>query len=160
MRQFALFQMIRVLFICHGNICRSPMAEFLFKDYVEKKGKKDLFKIDSMATSSEEIGNSIHRGTRMILNKYNIKYDNHIAKRVSINDYNNYDFIIAMDNNNIYNLRRIFTNMDKVHLLLEYSNLDRDISDPWYTGDFDTTYDDIMMGIEGFYNYLVENNYI
>ena len=152
--------MIRVLFICHGNICRSPMAEFLFKDYVNKKGKSSLFKIDSMATSSEEIGNGIHRGTRMILNKYNIKYDNHIAKRVTSSDYDNYDFIIAMDNNNLYYLKRIFNNMDKVHLLLEYSNLNRDISDPWYTGDFDTTYDDIMIGIEGFYNYLLNNNYL
>ena len=77
------------------------MAEFLFKDYVNKKGKSSLFKIDSMATSSEEIGNGIHRGTRMILNKYNIKYDNHIAKRVTSSDYDNYDFIIAMDNNNL-----------------------------------------------------------
>ena len=136
------------------------MAEFLFKDYVNKKGKSNLFKIDSMATSSEEIGNGIHRGTRMILNKYNIKYDNHIAKRVSPSDYDNYDFIIAMDNNNLYYLKRIFNNMDKVHLLLEYSNLNRDISDPWYTGDFDKTYDDIMIGIKGFYNYLEKNNYL
>ena len=152
--------MIKVVFICHGNICRSPMAEFLFKEYVNKKGKSDLFIIDSMATSSEEIGNSINRGTRMILNKYNIKYDNHIARRISSNDYDKYDFIIAMDSNNIYNLRRIFNKMDKVHLLLEYSNINRDISDPWYTGDFDTTYSDIMIGIEGFYNYLEKNNYI
>ena len=136
------------------------MAEFLFKDYVNKKGKSDLFIIDSMATSSEEIGNSIHRGTKMILNKYNIKYDNHIARRISSNDYDKYDFIIAMDSNNIYNLRRIFNKMDKVHLLLKYSNINRDISDPWYTGDFDTTYSDIMIGIEGFYNYLEKNNYI
>jgi len=136
------------------------MAEFLFKDYVNKKGKSNLFKIDSMATSSEEIGNGIHRGTRMILNKYNIKYDNHIAKRVTPSDYDNYDFIIAMDNNNLYYLKRIFNNMDKVHLLLEYSNLNRDISDPWYTGDFDKTYDDIMIGIKGFYNYLEKNNYL
>ncbi len=96
----------------------------------------------------------------MILNKYNIKYDNHIARRISSNDYDKYDFIIAMDSNNIYNLRRIFNKMDKVHLLLEYSNINRDISDPWYTGDFDTTYSDIMIGIEGFYNYLEKNNYI
>lgn len=136
------------------------MAEFLFKDYVNKKGKANLFKIDSMATSSEEIGNGIHRGTRMILNKYNIKYDNHIAKRVTPSDYDNYDFIIAMDNNNLYYLKRIFNNMDKVHLLLEYSNLNRDISDPWYTGDFDKTYDDIMIGIKGFYSYLEKNNYL
>ena len=136
------------------------MAEFLFKDYVNKKGKSNLFKIDSMATSLEEIGNGIHRGTRMILNKYNIKYYNHIAKRVTPSDYDNYDFIIAMDNNNLYYLKRIFNNMDKVHLLLEYSNLNRDISDPWYTGDFDKTYDDIMIGIKGFYNYLEKNNYL
>ena len=136
------------------------MAEFLFKDYVNKKNKGDLFIIDSMATSREEIGNGIHHGTREILNRYHIKYDNHRATQVQRKDYDYYDFIIVMDRNNLYNLRRIFDNMDKVHLFLEYSGLNRDISDPWYTGDFDTTYKDIMLGIEGFYNYLLKNGYL
>ena len=136
------------------------MAEFLFKDYVERKGKSSLFIIDSMATSTEEIGNGIHRGTREILNRYNIKYNNHRARQVTLKDYQYYDFIIAMDKYNVYNLERIFKDTKKVHLLLEYSNLNRDISDPWYTGDFDKTYDDIMIGIKGFYDYLENSGYL
>ncbi len=136
------------------------MAEFLFKDYVNKKNKSNLFTIDSMATSREEIGNGIHYGTRNILDRYHIKYDNHRATQVTKKDYDFYDFIIVMDRNNIYNLKRIFDKMDTVHLFLEYSGLNRDISDPWYTGDFDTTYKDIMLGIEGFYSYLENNGYL
>ena len=136
------------------------MAEFLFKDYVNKKGKKNEFVIDSMATSSEEIGNGIHYGTRRILDRYNIKYEDHRARRVRLSDYDFYDFIIAMDKKNIYNLKGIFNKIDKVHLFLDYCGLNRDISDPWYTGNFVETYSDIMMGIEGFYKYLLDNGYL
>lgn len=147
--------------MCHGNICRSPMAEYLFKYYVKSHGVLDKFVIDSMATSTEEIGNGVHRGTRKILDKFNIDYSNHKARQISRFDYNKYDFIIVMDKYNIYNLNNIFNDKDKkVHLLLEYAGLNRDISDPWYTGNFDETYDDIMLGIKAFYKYLVDNGYL
>lgn len=153
--------MIKVLFICHGNICRSPMAEYLFKYYVDKKGKSSSFLIDSMATSREEIGNGVHYGTRKILDKFNIDYSKHRAMQVRKEDYDKYDFIIVMDRNNIYNLKRIFEDYDnKVHLFLEYAGMDRDISDPWYTGDFDKTYSDITIGIKSFYKYLEDNGYL
>ena len=153
--------MIKVVFVCHGNICRSPMAEYLFKYYVKNKNIENKFIIDSMATSTEEIGNGVHRGTRMILDRFNIDYHNHHARQITKSDYDKYDFIIVMDRNNIYNLNRIFSDKDnKVHLLLEYAGLNRDISDPWYTGDFDKTYDDIKIGLDGFYNYLKDNNYL
>ena len=154
--------MIKVLFVCHGNICRSPMAEFLFKDYVNKKGTANKFYIESCATSREEIGNHIHYGTKKILDKYNINASSKTARQITIADYNSFDYIIVMDKNNIYNLKRIIGNdsLNKVHLFLEYAGLSRDISDPWYTGDFDKTEADIILGIKGFYSYLVENDLI
>ncbi|MBR6072352.1 MAG: low molecular weight phosphotyrosine protein phosphatase [Acholeplasmatales bacterium] len=153
--------MIKVVFVCHGNICRSPMAEYLFKYYVFNKGTSDKFIIDSMATSTEEIGNGVHMGTRQILDKFNIDYSRHKSIQIKSTDYDKYDFIIAMDRNNIYNLKRIFLDKDnKVHLFLEYAGINRDISDPWYTGNFDDTYRDIKLGIEAFYKYLIKNGYL
>ncbi|MGM9970768.1 MAG: low molecular weight protein-tyrosine-phosphatase [Anaeroplasma sp.] len=148
--------MIKVLFVCHGNICRSPMAEFIFKDYVNKKGKTNEFLIDSCATSSEEIGNSIHHGTRMILDKYDVDYSKKRARKITKDDYYRYDYIIAMDHYNLINLRPyIFGDPErKVHLLLEFADVNRDISDPWYTGNFIETENDILLGIKAFYDYL------
>ena len=153
-------KMIKVLFVCHGNICRSPMAEFLFKYYVEKKNVKDKFYIESCATSYEEIGNHVHYGTRKILDKYNIDYSKKTARRFEIDDYNKFNYIIIMDKNNLYNLKRIIKDdpLNKIHLFLEYANLNRDISDPWYTGDFDKTEKDIILGVKSFYSYLEKNN--
>ena len=151
--------MINVLFVCHGNICRSPMAEFLFKDYVNKMGKGHLFNIESCATSREEIGNPVHRGTRKILDKYNIDYSSKRARQMTRDDYNKFDYIIYMDSYNLYNMERFIGNDldNKCHLFLEYANLNRDISDPWYTGNFSETERDIKLGIEGFYSHLIKN---
>ena len=138
------------------------MAEYLFKYYVSKKGVSDRFYIESCATSNEEIGNHIHYGTKRVLDKYNIDASKKTARRFRVEDYDYYDFIIIMDQNNLYNLKRFINNdnKNKVHLFLEYAGLNRDISDPWYTGDFSKTESDIILGIEGFYNYLLNNNYI
>lgn len=151
--------MIKVLFICHGNICRSPMAEFLFKDYVKRKGKSDLFLIESAATSTEEIGNGVHYGTKRILSSLGIDSSKKTARQMTKSDYLNFDYLIGMDDWNINNIVRIIgKDIDnKVYKLLDFTNLKRDIKDPWYTGNFNETYEDIMIGIEGFYNYLTKN---
>ena len=151
--------MIKVLFVCHGNICRSPMAEFLFKDYVAKKGTQDKFIIESCATSTEEIGNSVHYGTRKILNSLGIDCSKKRARQIRQKDFEDFDYIIAMDLNNLRWLRS-YKGYERVKLLLEYAGVSRSIADPWYTGDFNETYDDIMQGIEAFYEYLVKEGKI
>jgi protein-tyrosine phosphatase len=151
--------MIKVLFVCHGNICRSPMAEFLFKDYVTKKGKSTEFYIESCATSTEEIGNPVHYGTRRVLNSLGIDCSNKRARQIRKDDFNKFDYIIAMDLNNLRWLRG-YQGYEKVKLLLEYAGSYRNIADPWYTGDFNETYDDIMKGLIAFYNFLEKENII
>ena len=116
--------MIKVLFVCHGNICRSPMAEFLFKDYVAKNGKSTEFYIESCATSTEEIGNSVHYGTRRILNSLGIDCSNKRARQIRQEDFEKFDYIIAMDLNNLRWLRG-YKGYEKVKLLLEYAGLSR-----------------------------------
>lgn len=150
--------MYKILFVCHGNICRSPMAEFLFKHFIKEKGLNDLFYVESCATSYEEIGNPVHYGTRKILDKYHIDYSKKRARRITPKDYDDFDFILAMDINNIYNLKRIIgeDKNNKIHLLLEYTNDCRDIKDPWYTGNFFETEEDIINGINGFLNFLLK----
>lgn len=154
--------MLKILFVCHGNICRSPMAEFLFKDMVKKKGKSSCFEIASAATSTEEIGNPIHYGTARILDKFKIDYSGKRAIQIDNYMYKYYDYIIIMDRYNYNNIvRRLGREYeDKIHLLLSYAGLNRDISDPWYTHDFNTTFDDIILGLDSFYNYLEKNNLI
>lgn len=151
--------MYKVLFVCHGNICRSPMAEFLFKYLISKKGLADLFYVESCATSYEEIGNPVHYGTKKVLDKYKIDYSKKRARRITIEDYKKFDYILAMDENNLYNLKRILGNDsdNKIHLLLEYTDDCRNIKDPWYTGNFTETESDIINGINGFLNYLFNN---
>lgn len=144
--------MIKILFICHGNICRSPMAEFLLKDIVNKRGLADAFEIASAATSREEIGNPVHYGTRNKLAQFGISVAGKHAVQVTKRDYEYYDLLLVMDSNNIRNLRRIIgeDTQNKVHLLLDYTERKGEsIADPWYTGDFDVTYDDIMEGLAG-----------
>jgi len=148
--------MTRVMFVCHGNICRSPMAEFLMKDFVKKQGEESAFFIRSSATSSEEIGNGVHRGTRAILDRLGISYAGKVATRLTKSDYDNYDYFIGMDSANKYNMLRIFGGdpQGKVSLMLDYTLTPRDVADPWYTGDFNQTYADIVSGIQGFYDFL------
>ena len=144
--------MIKILFICHGNICRSPMAEFLLKDIVNKHGLADAFEIASAATSREEIGNPVHYGTRNKLAQLGISVAGKHAVQVTKRDYEHYDLLLVMDSNNIRNLRRVIgeDTQNKVHLLLDYTERKgENIADPWYTGDFDVTYNDIMEGLAG-----------
>lgn len=148
--------MIKILFVCHGNICRSPMAEFVFKDMVEKNKCADKFFIASAATSTEEIGNPVHPGTRGRLLRCGISTDGKYAVQLKKSDYDKYDYIIGMDSFNIRNIKRIVgeDSGDKVRLLLDFSENPRDIADPWYTGDFDVTYDDIAEGCRGLLAFL------
>ena len=148
--------MIKILFVCHGNICRSPMAEYVMKDLVKKANLADQFYIASAATSTEEIGNPVHRGTRAKLAQAGIACDDHRARQMTRADYGMYDYIIGMDTENMRNLNRIFKNdkENKLYKFLSFADSDRDIADPWYTGNFDETYTDILEGCEGFLKYL------
>ena len=144
--------MIRVMFVCLGNICRSPMAEFVLKDLVRKRGVENNFLIKSSATSYEEIGNDVHYGTKRKLMEENIPVESREAVRLSKNDYKKYDYIIGMEESNVRNILRIVgeDKNSKVCKLLDYSSNPRDIADPWYTGNFDKTYEDILEGCVAF----------
>lgn len=143
--------MIKICFICHGNICRSPMAEFVLKEMVKKKGVADDFEIVSRATSTEEIGNDIHPGTRRVLKKHGVPTFPRMATQLTARDYAQYDYLIAMDHYNLRNIRRIVgeDTQQKVSLLLSFAGRSGDIADPWYTGNFDETYRDVVEGCQG-----------
>lgn len=151
--------MIKILFICHGNICRSPMAEFIFKDMVEKSGISDKFYVASAATSYEEIGNPVHRGTAKILDRLGISYSEKRAIHLEKSDYEKYDYLVCMDSANVRNTLRITGNdtENKIHKLLEFTGGYEDVADPWYTGEFDKTYKDILAGCEGLLRYIEKN---
>lgn len=150
--------MTKILFVCLGNICRSPMAEFVFKSIVKNIGKQEEFCIDSAATSSEEIGNEMHYGTISKLKEKGIEYTNHKARRITPNDYNDYDYIIGMESNNVRNIIKIIGNdkEGKVYRLLDFSDNPRDIADPYYTGDFNATYNDILEGCKALIKKLIK----
>ena len=135
--------MIKILFVCHGNICRSPMAEFVMKDIVKKNGISDVFEIASCATSTEEIGNPVYPPARKKLSENGISCDGKRARQMTKADYDYYDYILAMDKNNLRNMVRFVGDdpENKVSLLL-----DRDVADPWYTGDFEATWQDVNAG--------------
>ena len=149
--------MIKILFVCHGNICRSTMAQFVLQDMVNKMGLEDSFVIDSSATSTEEIGNPPHRGTVRKMQNVGIPVIPHRAKQITWEDYNNFDYIIGMDTANIRNLNRMLKNdpEGKVYKLLSFAGSGRDIADPWYTGNFDVTYEDVVEGCSAFLEYCL-----
>ena len=144
--------MIKVMFVCLGNICRSPMAEFVLKDLVRKEHLSDEFYICSSATSNEEIGNGVHFGTIRKLSQMNVPVENRVAVKLKKEDYEKYDYIIGMEDYNVKNIIRIIGNDvdNKVYKLLDFSDNPRNIADPWYTGNFDKTYEDILEGCKCF----------
>ena len=158
--------MIKVLFICHGNICRSPMAEFVLKDMVRKQGLEDCFEIASAATSTEEIwrgvGNPVYPPAREELAKHGISCKGKRAVQLKASDYDYYDYLIGMDSMNMRNMERMTGHKagQKMRKMLEYAGLSRDVRDPWYSGQFDETYDDVVTGCTAFLDYLKEKGEI
>ena len=143
--------MKKILFVCHGNICRSPMAEFIFKDLVSRQGLEDQYYIESAAVSTEEIGNSIYPPAKRCLNFHGIPFDKaKTARQITRTDYDRFDLIICMDRMNLRWLKYIIPDdpAGKVHLMMSYAGQDRDVADPWYTGDFETTYRDITLATD------------
>ena len=149
---------MNILFICHGNICRSPMAEYVMKQLVRERGLEDQFRIDSAATSREEIGSGVYPPARRKLEEMGVPCGNHRAVQVTRRDYDAYDLLIIMDRNNYRNLMRIVREdpEEKIHTLLSYVGLERDVADPWYTGDFDATYEDVSAGCRALLDSLTE----
>ncbi len=143
--------MIRILFICWGNICRSPMAEFIMKDLVKKAGVADRFEIASAATSTEDIGHPVYPSARRKLAEHGISCEGKRSRKVTARDYSRFDYLIVMDRINLHCLGRIIRHdpQHKIHLLLEYAGSGDEIDDPWYTDDFETAYREILRGCEG-----------
>ena len=154
--------MIKVLFICHGNICRSTMAQSVFTHMVKERGLSDLFYIDSAATSREEIGNGPHYGTVSKLREMKIPVVPHRAVQMTKSDYQEYDYLIGMDTANIRNMIRIADGDpdNKIYKILSFTGSGADVADPWYTDNFDKTYEDVVAGCEGFIKFLQERNEI
>ena len=138
----------KILFVCHGNICRSPMAEFIMKDLVEKAGKSGKYEIASAATSTEEIGNSVYPPARQKLAEHGISCKGKTARQITRADYSYYDLIIGMDTYNMRNMLRCFggDKEGKVHKLMDFTSRKGDVADPWYTGNFDATWRDCLEG--------------
>ena len=152
--------MIKILFVCHGNICRSPMAEFILKDLVKMEGIEKEFYIASAATSTEEIGNPVHYGTRNKLKEYGISTEGKRAVQLKKEDCEKYDYFLGMDQANIRNMKRILGTEanGKIFRLLDFTDNPGDIADPWYTGNFDLTYNDVMEGCEKFLQYICDQH--
>ena len=141
--------MIRILFLCHGNICRSPMAEFYLRDQIRKAGLQDRFYTESRAVSAEEIGNPVHPGTQKILSSLGVSCAGKFARQVTRRDCDEFDYLILMDQKNLRLLRPFLgRNEKKVSLLLSWCGENKDVADPWYTGDFDQTFRDVSRGCD------------
>lgn len=146
--------MIKILFVCHGNICRSPMAEFVLNDTARKLGLEGKIHADSAATSTEEIGNPVHPGTRKKLQELGISCAGKTARQLTKADYSRYDLLIGMDEWNLQNIRRIAGGdpAGKVFLLLDFTDTPGEVADPWYTGNFDDTLRDVQAGVRGIFS--------
>lgn len=143
--------MKKILFICHGNICRSPVAEFVFKKMVSDAGMQSSFYIESAATSREEIGNDVYPPAKRSMDAHGIPYERRAARQITKADYDKFDYIVVMDERNITNIKRIVgeDSEGKISKLLSWVGVNRDIADPWYTGDFEQSYSDIVRGCTG-----------
>lgn len=142
--------MTRILFICHGNICRSPMAEFVMKDLVERAGLSEAFEIASAATSREEIGNDVYPPARRELARHGIRCDGHRARQLTRADHSYYDYLVVMDDANLRNAQRVCGGdpEGKVRRLLDFTARPGEVADPWYTGDFEATWQDVLEGCQ------------
>ncbi len=139
----------KLMFVCHGNICRSPMAEYIMRDLLKRQDIDGVI-VSSAATSTEELGNPVHRGTREVLNRLGIDCSDKRARQIMRGDYEEYDLIIGMDSANIRNMVRYWSDpQHKIHKLLDFTGRSGDVADPWYTGDFERTYSDVKEGCEG-----------
>lgn len=157
--------MIKVLFVCHGNICRSPICEFVLKDMVKKLGIEEQFEIASAATSTEEIwngvGNPVYPPAKAELRKHGISCEGKRARQLMKQDYDHYDYLIGMDTANIRNMERMTGHTGgKIHMLLEFAGRHDSVIDPWYSGRFDDTYRDVVTGCNAFLDYLRKNQFI
>lgn len=148
--------MVKILFVCHGNICRSPMAEFVMKDLVRRKGEENEFFIASAATSREELGNGVYPPVKRILAAMGIDCSGKRARQVTKADYAEFDYIVCMDKNNMRNIKYIIPSdpENKIFMLLSLTETPRDVADPWYTGDFDITKDDVLRGCNALYKHI------
>ena len=153
--------MVKIMFVCHGNICRSPMAEFIFKKLLREKGVEEQFVVSSCATSTEEIwngvGNPVYPPAKRELAKHNISCEGKRAVQLKKSDYAAFDYLVAMDTNNVRNIMRVIGSDkdDKVRKLMSYTNRGGDVADPWYSGDFETCYNDIYEGCRGLLEKLI-----
>lgn len=153
--------MNKILFVCLGNICRSPMAEFIMKQMVEQKGIADKFHIESCATSSEEVGNPVYPPAKQVLQSRGINCSAKRARKITKGDYDRFDYIICMDSNNLRNLKLMFPNDNgkKISKILSFAGIERDVADPWYSGDFTATEEDVCIGCEAILKHIEKSGF-
>ena len=148
--------MIRICFVCQGNICRSTMAEYVFKDLVKKEGLEKEFLIESRGVIAD-VGSDIHPGTKKMLDLHNIPYSKHVSTQLEKNDYEKFDYFIGMDNYNVISMKKIFGTGKKVYKLLDFTKNDEGIDDPWYTHNFKATYDDVDKGCRALLKFIIKS---